>query len=93
MKTCDRCKEWIISVGECECVKFTITDEDGEFHTIWQRDMEDAALKYAEVSNENHENYLFDGPVIIKVDGIEFEIFAEPDIHYHVKWCKPLDEV
>jgi hypothetical protein len=84
MKTCDRCKEWIMYVEECKCVKFTITDEDGESHTIWQRDMEAAALKYAEVSNENRENYLFDGPVIIKVDGIEFEIFAEPDIYYHV---------
>ena len=82
MKKCNRCNEYSLH-EECYCRLFKIEDEDGEIHEIYTNGTEhSAALKYAEKSNIDHEYYLVDNSVEIKVNGKKFVISAEPDIHY-----------
>jgi hypothetical protein len=90
METCTKCGElkFLMFGGisaECHCKEFTIIDEDGEDHKIIANDEHDAARKFAEKSNTNGDYYLMDSTAKITVNGKEFIIGAEPDIHYTVR--------
>jgi DNA-directed RNA polymerase subunit M/transcription elongation factor TFIIS len=90
MGFCEKCGELLFwrhgaNTGECNCQPFTVVDEDGEEHKVNARSSEDAALKYAEKSNENGDYYLMDNTVEITVNGELFRIGAEMDIHYSVE--------
>lgn len=81
MKKCNKCGQYYF--GETHgCKKFKIIDEDGEIHEQYGFNERDAALKYAEKSNEKCDYYLMNDSVEINVNGKVFIISAEPDIHY-----------
>lgn len=87
MKWCNKCGEAMFTIlgGEiekCKCSEFYIIDEDGEEHSLYARDEDAAALKYAEESNTNGDYYLMNETVQITVNGKPFSISAEPDVHY-----------
>jgi hypothetical protein len=85
MWECKKCGEYRHSiVKECHCKIFTIIDEDQFEHEIHAMDKEDAAIKYAKTSNEENDYYLMDKTIVITIEETEFEIGAEPDVHYSV---------
>ena len=83
MWICEKCKEYrSVRVTTCHCKAFCIIDEDGEEYELQAMDEQGAALKYAEESNCQNDYYLMNESVEITVNGKEFAISAEPDIHY-----------
>lgn len=83
MWICEKCGGTRFStVKECCCVQFTVIDEDGDDYKVYAMDKEDAALKFAEKSNSECDYYLMNESVVIEVEGVKFEISAEPDIQY-----------
>lgn len=90
MGFCKKCGELLFwkhgsNTSECNCQPFSIIDEDGEEHKIYARDDENAAMKYAEKSNENGDYYLMNTTVEIEVNGRRFRIGAERDVHYSAR--------
>lgn len=80
---CNKCGDYRINPENCNCKAFEIIDKDGEeCHPVYAIDEEEAALKFAETSNSEGDYYLMNESVVINVNGIEFNISAEPDIHY-----------
>jgi hypothetical protein len=94
MGKCKKCGEDLpIISGKCRCERFIVFDEDGEDNDIYEINAYWAALKYAEESNINRENYLMDNICEITVIGedgerSEFSISAEPDVCYHASEVK-----
>ena len=84
MSFCERCGEYNLhsATKDCGCVPFLLIDEDGDEHKQHGINERDAALKYAEESNQNNDYYLMNGSVEITVNGKKFSISAEPDVHY-----------
>jgi len=83
MWLCPKCNKYKFStVKQCACKPFTVINEDGDEYEVYAMDKEDAALKYAEKSNEENEYYLLESSVIVTIDGDQFEISAEPSINY-----------
>jgi len=83
MWDCDKCGAcFMVEIDKCPCKEFKIVDEGGDEHTVWARDERRAALKYAEVSNEERDYYLMNETVEITVNGEDYKISAEPDVHY-----------
>jgi len=83
MWRCDKCAGFRLdTVKTCNCKEFNIIDEDGEEHSAYGMDEEDAALNYAESSNCSNDYYLMNETVRITVNGKEYDISAEPDVHY-----------
>ena len=86
MWQCEKCSEYRFNhVEECHCKAFTIIDEDGDEQKVQAMDKEDAALKYAQLTNEDGDYCLMNETAEIEVDGSKFRIGAEPDIHYSAK--------
>ena len=90
MYYCDKCKEYIYTrfnsekVTKCNCVLYEI-ELDGEDYEQYAISPYDAAMKFAEYCNE--EGDLMNEEELITVkspDGTEteFNISAEPDVHY-----------
>ncbi len=83
MWQCDKCNEYRFNDSKiCHCKEFNVIDLDGDNFKIRAMYDQDAALKFAQESNENNEYYLMDSNVEIKVNGKSFSISAEPDVHY-----------
>jgi len=88
MWTCGKCGDFKFdATTSCDCIEFTIIDEDGEKDKLFAVNPETAALKYAKTSNELHDYYLVNESIEIKVSskGCPVETFiisAEPAIHY-----------
>ena len=83
MWKCSKCEGYRFSKVEvCHCKLFKVIGRDGDNYDVYAMDSESAALKFAEESNENGDYYLMGESAIIEVDGVKFEIGAEPDIHY-----------
>lgn len=86
MWCCDRCKEWRFdSFDKCHCKEFNIVDDQGDLYTVWATGRYEAALAFAEESNETGDYHLLDYPATITVDGCAYQIRAEQSIDYHVK--------
>lgn len=78
---CDKCNDYGWK-QPCMCKPFDVIDEDGEEYTVYSLGEEDAALKFAKSSNEEGDYYLMNESVEITVNGSEYSISAEPDVHY-----------
>ena len=72
-------------IEDCRCREMVIADEEGEESSLFAKDEESAALKYAQKSNESGDYYLMNETVEITVNGKPFCIGAEPDVHYSAK--------
>ena len=78
-----------MSGTNCICKEHTILSND-EKYTVWSLDPENAALKFAEIYNE--ENVLLDEVVDIIVicpikEKYKYKISAEVTIEYHANKC------
>ena len=82
MKRCERCNELLILIDTCNCIAFKIESEDGDIHERYAATAEGAALSYAEWTNVHGDYHLVNSEEVIKVNGTEYVISAEPDIHY-----------
>ncbi len=82
MWRCIRCDEYRYNSTACGCKPFTVIEDDGGEAAVYAMDEEDAALKYAETSNVENEYYLMNESVVITINDKQFEISAEPDVHY-----------
>ncbi len=83
MWLCKKCKKYRYSPADkCNCEPFTVINEEGDEYTVHAVDEKLAALAYAERSNMDDEYYLMNESVVITVNDKEFEISAEPDVHY-----------
>jgi len=86
MWTCEKCgTHYLDSATKCNCKKFCIVTEDGEQTIVFADDKESAALKFAEESNSDGEQYLIDSCEDILINGKAFRISAEIDINYSVE--------
>ncbi len=84
---CPKCNEWIYFYpkNKCKCKPFTVINEDGDAYAVQAADEEAAALAYAERSNEENDYYLMNESVVITINGKQFKISAEPDVHYSAR--------
>lgn len=87
MYKCEKCGEYRFAMfggkpAVCNCKEFIVINEDGDEYPIRAMDEQGAALKYAEESNIEGDYYLMNESVVITINGKEFEISAEPDVHY-----------
>lgn len=87
MKKCGKCGDYWFETDVIphHCESFTIFDEDGEEHEIYASNEQDAALKYANKSNVEHDHYLVNSSVEIVINGNKYKISAEPDVFYMVQ--------
>ena len=83
MERCERCHEFLILVDVCNCKRFEIEDEDGEMHEFWAGTEQGAALAFAEWTNVHGDYLLMNSEEKIKVNGVEYVVSAEPDVHYN----------
>lgn len=86
MERCERCNRLLILIETCDCKAFKIESECNEMYEFYALTEEAAALDFAQWSNTNGDYYLMDSEEIIKVNGVEYIISAEPDVHYSA--CK-----
>jgi len=82
MERCKKCDDLLFSFENHSCTPFTVIDENGDESEVYARDEDDAAVRFAQKSNEDGDYYLMNNCVDIEVNGKEYSISAEPDIHY-----------
>lgn len=89
MAFCRECKDHILfsknddeATAMCSCEIYTVVDEEGDTYQVRAKSLQEAALKFAEKSNQDCDYYLMDNSVEILVDGTRFCISAEPDVYY-----------
>ncbi len=81
MWKCEKCGEIRFDDSQtCDCKKFTVVDENGEDYNVQAICEEDAAIKHAEMVND--EGDLVGESVDILVDGNAYRISAEIDVCY-----------
>ena len=86
MSRCPKCNEFLFGRGKDmhNCHPFTVVSEYGGTETYWASSAEDAAEKWAVDYNEGGDYALMNNALIIEVDGGEYRVAAEPEIHYSV---------
>ena len=85
MHKCDRCADYNVydfHSDSCTCSLFLISCENDEQHEVYAHDSKLAALKYAESSNIDNDNYLMNTTIVVTVNGEQFTIGAEPRVNY-----------
>ena len=81
MSFCDKCGNYSLD-ERCPCVSFTVINEDGEEHKIFALSAYNAAIKYAQKSNVDNDNYLVGSREVVTVNGKEYTIGAVKEIEY-----------
>jgi hypothetical protein len=85
MHKCERCNDHNIyefHSDYCTCSLFIVSLANNEQHEVYAHDSKLAALKYAESSNIDNDNYLLKSTIVVTVNGEDFAIGAEPKINY-----------
>ena len=93
MYFCGKCDRFIFNdKKKCKCIVFDVTDEEGCSHRVSGVDEEEAALRYAQESNERHENYLLGDSIVIQVGEVKFRIDADASINYYAEKLERVDD-
>jgi hypothetical protein len=85
MERCKRCGDFrLFDSDKCPCKSFRVRIPDwwgDEEEVQYAQDKSDAAEKAVERSDEDHNS--LNGPIVVFVDDVQFEVEAEAVVQYH----------